>query len=92
MGKNLIRWGRKTVSVRQVLDAPAELKTLSRIMYETLIHSKLSLINYILILSDMISHNIATAAWLQHSLHVWSNVEGPLTTRSVEHWVEISKT
>jgi len=44
-----------------------------------------SLIDYILILSDMISHNIDTAAWSECSLHVFSNVEGPATLRSDEH-------
>jgi hypothetical protein len=61
-------------------------------MCETLTHSKQSLINYILRLSDMMLHNITTAAWSQYSLDVLSNAEGPVTTRSVEHWVGTNKT
>ena len=65
--------------------AKLNLKTLPCTMCETLIQSKQSLVNYILTLSDIMSHNIATAAWSKYSLDVLNNVEGPVTTRSAEH-------
>jgi hypothetical protein len=53
-------------------------KTLPRTMYEALIHSKLSLINYISMLNKIISHNIATAAWSQYGPDILNVMKGLL--------------
>lgn len=50
--------------------AKSNWKTLPWTMYEALIHSKLSLINYSLMLYNIISHKTATAAWSQYTPHV----------------------